>query len=110
MNSVSQKAKEIFVSLVDDVPAEQWDNRVDEACQGDDELRRRVHALLLAHAQPDSRLEHVAIDFPLTLVQPITEKPGTQIGPYKLVEQIGEGGMGVVYLAEQREPVRRKSP
>ena len=77
--------------------------------QGDDELSRRVHALLLAHAQPDSRLEHVAIDFPLTLDLPITEMSGTQIGPYKLLQQLGEGGMGVVYVAEQKEPVNGAS-
>ena len=39
---------------------------------------------------------------------PIAERPGTQIGPYKLLEQIGEGGMGIVYMAAQKEPVRRK--
>ena len=38
----------------------------------------------------------------------ITERPGTVIGPYKLMEQIGEGGMGLVFVAEQQRPVRRK--
>ena len=43
-----------------------------------------------------------------TIDQPLAERPGTQIGPYKLIEEIGEGGMGVVYVAAQKEPVRRK--
>src|SRR5262249_28477180 len=43
-----------------------------------------------------------------TVGQPITERPGNVIGPYKLLEQIGEGGFGVVYMAEQTQPVRRK--
>src|SRR5207247_4232073 len=43
-----------------------------------------------------------------TLDEPIAERPGTVIGPYKLMEQIGEGGMGLVFVAEQQHPVRRK--
>ena len=74
------------------------------------ELLRRVRALLRAHAEPGSFLEEPAVaNQPApTLDQPITEKPGTQIGPYKLLQQIGEGGMGVVYMAEQKEPVKRR--
>src|SRR5262249_31215336 len=69
-----------------------------------------VRTLLLAHAQPDSRLDQLALDSSLTLGQPVsgTEQPGTIIGPYKLMEQIGEGGFGVVFMAEQERPVRRK--
>jgi len=40
--------------------------------------------------------------------RPITEGPGSRIGPYKLLQEIGEGGMGVVYMAEQERPVRRR--
>ena len=52
--------------------------------------------------RPGSPVSAATIDFP-----PAAERPGTQIGPYKLLEQIGEGGMGVVYVASQREPIRR---
>ncbi len=79
-----------------------------EACAGDEKLRRRVDALLKAHAEPDEVLDapsprNGTIDY-----APITEKPGTMIGPYKLKEQIGEGGFGLVFVAEQQEPVKRK--
>src|SRR5262249_21362235 len=43
-----------------------------------------------------------------TRYEPLAEGPGTRVGPYKLLQQIGEGGMGVVYMAEQEQPVRRK--
>src|SRR5262245_61556003 len=50
-------------------------------------------------------------DFPRggpTIDRPLAEQPGTQIGPYKLLQEIGEGGMGSVFMAEQTHPVRRK--
>ena len=55
-----------------------------------------------------SFMDRPAADAPLTIHQRITEEVGTQIGPYKLIQELGEGGFGVVYLAEQQEPVRRQ--
>ena len=81
---------------------------LDDACGGDSALRDRVEVLLRAHANPGSFLGSPAHAVDATLAPPITEGPGTRIGPYKLLEQIGEGGFGIVYLAEQIEPVRRQ--
>ena len=109
MNSQSQQAKDIFVDLIGNVPQEEWEDRLVEVSGGDQELLVRVRALLRAHAEPGSFLKEPAVanQPAATELQPITEKPGTQIGPYKLLQQIGEGGMGVVYMAEQIEPVER---
>ena len=80
-----------------------------EACGDDADLRARVESLLLAANNPDSFLEAGAAGIaPTCDVRPLSEKPGTMIGPYKLLQKIGEGGFGVVYMAEQIEPVRRK--
>jgi serine/threonine-protein kinase len=77
------------------------------ACGADHALRARLEALLAAHEGSGGVLD--APPSALTAAyRPLTEGPGTVIGPYKLLQQIGEGGMGVVYMAEQQEPVRRK--
>src|SRR5208337_4529293 len=84
---------------------------LDGACRGDDELRAEVEKLLLAHDQAGAFLEDpVAPPQHSTIVlpEPLTEKPGDRIGRYKLLQQIGEGGCGVVYMAEQEEPIRRR--
>src|SRR3954469_25771552 len=80
-----------------------------EACHGDANLRRCVERLLNAHARADSILPAQApgLRGP-TEASPIEDQPGAVIGPYKLLQQLGEGGFGVVFLAEQTEPVRRK--
>jgi serine/threonine protein kinase/Tfp pilus assembly protein PilF len=81
---------------------------LEEACGQDAGLRARVESLLRSHERAGSFLQGAAIGSAATLGLPITEKPGTVIGPYKLLQQIGEGGMGVVYMAEQTEPVERR--
>jgi len=82
---------------------------LDEACAGKDELRRGVERMLAAHASAGTFLESPAAAFEVTVDMPSSsETPGTVIGPYKLLEQIGEGGFGIVYMAEQQAPVRRR--
>ena len=68
----------------------------------------RDEELLASHRNAGRFLGGTSTSGEETLYKPPLEQPGTQIGPYKLLEQIGEGGMGVVYLASQREPIRRK--
>jgi len=85
---------------------------LDQACAGDAALRQQVEALLRAHEQAEDFLKGPPAGFALkgTVLLEIlpTEKTGDKIGRYKLLQPIGEGGCGVVYMAEQEEPVRRR--
>jgi len=81
---------------------------LDQVCAGEPALRQRIDRLLLRHEQGDNFLESPGPGPIATPDEPIREGPGTVIGPYKLVEQIGEGGFGLVFMAEQQQPVRRK--
>jgi eukaryotic-like serine/threonine-protein kinase len=100
----------IFAAALE-LPAEKRADYIRDACGGDDELRKRVEALLAAHEKAGGFLAEPAALNPkgtIVLSFPVTEKAGDKIGRYKLLQQIGEGGCGVVYMAEQEEPVRRR--
>jgi serine/threonine protein kinase len=93
------------------LPASERAAYLDEACAGDAALRQRIEELLQASDEAGNFLENPAAVPPCGTVRPTampTEKPGDRIGRYKLLQQIGEGGCGVVYMAEQEEPVHRR--
>src|SRR5687768_12242250 len=102
MPALAKNAKEIFVAAIEEYAPHQWHDFLKQACGEDLQLRQRVELLLQAHVGDESLLDSPAIAPSATIDQPPPERPGTQIGPYKLLEQIGEGGMGLVYMAEQQ--------
>jgi len=82
---------------------------LDAACGQDAALRARVDLLLREFDAPDPFLDAPPSELARTvLTSDVAEQVASTIGPYKLLEQIGEGGMGVVYMAEQQRPIRRK--
>jgi WD40 repeat protein/serine/threonine protein kinase len=103
-----QSAREVFEHALEiESPAER-ECYLDSACADAPQLRQRVVGLLAAYHAAGSFLEGGLAALAGTLDQPVSERPGAVIGPYKLLQQIGEGGFGVVFMAEQMAPVRRK--
>ena len=104
--------RDIFIEAIRNDDATGRQSFLDEACGDDRDLRQRVEVLVQAHARAGSFLEPVVPAFTGSLdmssERPDAAAPGTVIGAYKLLQQIGEGGMGMVYMAEQAAPVRRK--
>jgi serine/threonine protein kinase len=108
MNEVTSEAKAIFFEALEHPTLEHLSEFLDRRCKGDAEIRHRVEELLRAHQKAgqflggESKVGETA-DFPSS-----TEQPGGEIGPYKLLQQIGEGGMGTVFMAQQTRPVTRR--
>ena len=107
MSTEAGSARAIFLDAIAIESAEEREHFLDRACTGDVALRRQVDRLLRGYAQPNAMLDATGGVATIDMPQ-VAEKPDTQIGPYKLLQQIGEGGFGVVYMAEQHKPVRRK--
>src|SRR5262245_62105680 len=97
----------IFTAALEREPAERA-AFLAGACGADQELRERIEKLLGLHDHAGHFLERPAAGARPAVAPALHEKPGAQIGSYKLLQQIGEGGMGVVYMAEQTEPVARR--
>jgi serine/threonine protein kinase/tetratricopeptide (TPR) repeat protein len=111
MPAEPRSLKEVFLAALAVAPEARaaW---LGQVCGHDADLRRHVELMLAAHDAPQSLLDRWAPDPPsgpvATVPEPIRERPGMVIGPYKLLQQLGEGGMGTVFMAEQTEPVQRK--
>ncbi len=103
------KLRDLFIKALLCQTAEEQAAYLEQTCQGDAELRAQLDDLLQAHREAGSFLQEPSVAGTATVdTPPMAEHPGTVIGPYKLLQQIGEGGMGTVFMAEQISPVQRK--
>src|SRR5579872_3751178 len=109
MSDTPKDAKGIFLAALDIQDPGERAAFVVRSCQGDNLLQKRVEDLLRAYGESGGPLDKMAAAIATTrLGEPIREQVGSTIGPYKLMEQIGEGGFGLVFVAEQQHPMRRK--
>jgi serine/threonine protein kinase len=104
----SNQAKSIFLATIDEQAPEHWAAFLEQACGGDGRLRADVERLLRAHEAIGPFHEAAGSPLPATEDEPARERPSVVIGPYKLLEQIGEGGFGIVFLADQQGAIRRE--
>src|SRR5436305_7577583 len=100
--------KAVFVAALALPGAKERETYLQAACAGHPELLGRLRELLSAHEESQGPLDRRPAGQGATVDAARTEAPGTVIGPYKLLQQIGEGGMGTVYMDEQSQTIRRK--